>query len=190
VPARQPSAGRPKERSPERSFEELYAGNADRLVTLIYLVTGDVEEARDCVQEGFARAWLRWNTLRHGAEDPVAWVYTVSYRIAVSRFRRAVTHRLALRRLGARACDDALPGPSRALKPGRDGHARLAHGQRARILQQKIRCLTVEAVAGTLGLSVSAVKARLARGRAALLPLLSDPPTPATGMSLTPRSLP
>jgi len=151
VPARQPSAGRPKERSPERSFEELYAGNADRLVTLIYLVTGDVEEARDCVQEGFARAWLRWNTLRHGAEDPVAWVYTVSYRIAVSRFRRAVTHRLVLHYFGG---------------------------------------LTVEAVAGTLGLSVSAVKARLARGRAALLPLLSDPPTPATGMSLTPRSLP
>ena len=190
MPARQPSAGRPKERSPERSFEELYAGNADRLVTLIYLVTGDVEEARDCVQEGFARAWLRWNTLRHGAEDPVAWVYTVSYRIAVSRFRRAVTHRLALRRLGARACDDALPGPSADVLAVRDALARLPQGQRAVLVLHYFGGLTVEAVAGTLGLSVSAVKARLARGRAALLPLLSDPPTPATGMSLTPRSLP
>jgi len=185
VPARQPSAGRPKERSPERSFEELYAGNADRLVTLIYLVTGDVEEARDCVQEGFARAWLRWNTLRHGAEDPVAWVYTVSYRIAVSRFRRAVTHRLA-----AGDPDAALPEPSPDTVAVRDALARLPQGQRAVLVQHYFGGLTVEAVAGTLGLSVSAVKARLARGRAALLPLLSDPPTPATGMSLTPRSLP
>ncbi|MFZ0161725.1 MAG: hypothetical protein WAL50_22070 [Kineosporiaceae bacterium] len=40
-------------------FEDLYAGNFGRLVTQVYFVTGDVEEARDCVQEAFPRAWLR-----------------------------------------------------------------------------------------------------------------------------------
>jgi DNA-directed RNA polymerase specialized sigma24 family protein len=37
------------------SFEDVYAATADRLVRQIYRVTGDLEEARDCVQEGFAR---------------------------------------------------------------------------------------------------------------------------------------
>ena len=79
------------------SFEELYATAAARLVTQLYLVTGDVEEARDCVQEGFARAWLRWEALQRTADDPAAWIYAVSYRIAVSRFRRTLAHARALR---------------------------------------------------------------------------------------------
>lgn len=74
-------------------------------------MTGDVEEARDCVQEAFARAWLRWDGLAR-AHDPVAWVYTVSYRIAVSRFRRTMVHRRMVGRLAAGDRDAALPGPS------------------------------------------------------------------------------
>lgn len=58
----------------ERSFEDFYAASASRLVTQLYLVTGDQEEARDCAQEAFARAWLRWGTLGAEAVNPFGWV--------------------------------------------------------------------------------------------------------------------
>jgi DNA-directed RNA polymerase specialized sigma24 family protein len=35
-------------------FEDLYAAHLARLVTQVYFVTSDVEEARDCVPEAFA----------------------------------------------------------------------------------------------------------------------------------------
>jgi len=38
-------------------------GGLLRLVLQVYLVTGDVEKAPDGVQDGFARAWLRCDTI-------------------------------------------------------------------------------------------------------------------------------
>lgn len=85
-------------------------GGLLRLVLQVYLVTGDVEKAPDGVQDGFARAWLRWDTISRAGDDPVAWIYTVSYRIAVSRFRRRL----------------AQQGPAAGPQPagGRTGRAR------------------------------------------------------------------
>ena len=161
------------------SFEEIYVAAADRLVTQIYLVTGDVEEARDCVQEAFARAWLRWRSLCRGHDDPVAWIYTTSYRIAVSRFRRRLARDRAVRRLAAPAPSDK---PSPDAVAVRDALARLPHGQRAALVLHYYEGLTVEAIARILMITPSAVKARLSRGRAALLPWVSDRRTPPAGL--------
>jgi RNA polymerase sigma-70 factor, ECF subfamily len=61
-------------------FDEFYAETATRVVTQVYMMTGDLAEAEDAVQEAYARAWLRWP--RVGAyADPAAWVRTVAYRI-------------------------------------------------------------------------------------------------------------
>ena len=48
---------------------------------------GDLAEAQDCVQEAFARAWLRWDSLTDGRGDPVGWVKTTAYRLAISHWR-------------------------------------------------------------------------------------------------------
>ena len=174
--------------APGPAFEALYTATADRLVAQLYVVTGDVEEARDCVQEAFARAWLRWDQLCRRAEDPAAWIYTVSYRIAVSRFRRTVVHRRVVRRLAAGDPDAALPEPSPDTVAVRDALARLPQGQRAALLLHYYRGLPVNDVARTLGVTVGTVKSRLARGRAALQPFL-DPRTPAAGLPTVPGRL-
>jgi RNA polymerase sigma-70 factor (ECF subfamily) len=153
------------------SFEELYEGNFPRLVRQLYFVTGNVEEARDCMQEAFARAWLRWPRLVASTDDPVAWVSTVGYRIAVSRWRRNMLGRRLLRGLG-----DAMPLPG----PGPDAvaiaHAlsRLPHGQRVVVVLHYYEGLQVQQIANLLGLSASGVKSRLVRARKALGPMLSE----------------
>jgi len=154
-----------------RSYEAFYARAAGRLVTQLFMVTGDLEEARDCVQEAFARAWLRWGALSLEGGDPFAWVHTVAYRIAVSRFRRRLAHSRALRRMIPAA---NVPGPTPEVVAVRDAMATLPHGQRAALVLHYFVGLPVEAVAHTLGISPSGVKSRLARGRAALVPLLRE----------------
>lgn len=155
----------------ERSFEDFYAGSASRLITQLYLVTGDQEEARDCAQEAFARAWLRWDTLSRDSLDPFGWVYTVGYRVAVSRFRRRMTFQRALRR--TTPLPD-VPGPAPEIIAVRDALATLPQGQRAALVLHYYEGMPVEAIAGVLGVGASAVKSRLARGRAALAPLLGE----------------
>lgn len=168
----------------EESFAELYAATASRLVVQIYLVTGDVEEARDCVQDGFARAWLRWDALRRTADDPVAWIYTVSYRIAVSRFRRRLANGRALRWASAAREVPALPGPSAEAIALRDALATLPHGQRAVLVLHYYEGMSVDEVGQILQLKPGTVKARLSRGRAALRHLLVDPQSPPTGITV------
>lgn len=153
------------------SFEAFYSRSAGRLVMQLYLVTGDLEEARDCVQEACARAWARWDSLKGTADGPAGWVYTVAYRVAVSRFRR----RIALVRLWPRtATPHDVPGPAPDLIAVRDALTVLPHGQRAALVLHYYEGLSVEAIAAVLGLSVSGVKSRLARGRAALAQLLGE----------------
>jgi RNA polymerase sigma-70 factor (ECF subfamily) len=153
------------------SFEAFYAGSSGRLVTQLFLVTGDVEEARDCVQEAFARAWLRWDSIQRDTTGPFAWVYTVGYRIAVSRFRRRMACSRALRRTGPPV---DVPGPAPEMFVVRDALATLPQGQRAALVLHYYEGLGVDDVARTLGISASGVKSRLARGRAALAPLLAE----------------
>ena len=72
---------------PEAEFDAFYAVSAPRVMRQLLALTGDQSEAEDVVQEAFARAWLRWPTVRD-AESPEAWVRTVARRLAVSRWRR------------------------------------------------------------------------------------------------------
>lgn len=68
-------------------FEEFYAHSVKDLVGQVYLMTGDLHEAQDVVQEAFVRAWGRRARLRREA-GPEAWIRTVAWRLAVSRWRR------------------------------------------------------------------------------------------------------
>jgi RNA polymerase sigma-70 factor, ECF subfamily len=44
-----------------RGFDEFYAATAPRLVGQLFLLTRDMAEAQDCVQEAYSRAWQRWD---------------------------------------------------------------------------------------------------------------------------------
>lgn len=70
------------------AFDALYQASFRRLVAQIYAMCGNLAEAQDCVQEAFVRAWDRRRSLDVD-QGPEAWIRTVAYRLAVSRWRRA-----------------------------------------------------------------------------------------------------
>lgn len=80
-------------------FDAFYAESVGRLIGHLYAMTGDLAEAQDVVQEAFARAWERRTELDlNGA--PEAWVRTVAWRLAVSRWRKVRTALAFARRQG------------------------------------------------------------------------------------------
>src|SRR5215207_6166038 len=83
-------------------FDEFYQSAFGRLVGQVYLVTGDLGDAEDAVQEAFARASTRWAQVRD-FNVPEQWVRRVAMNLAVDGLRRARRRLSALARLG--------PGP-------------------------------------------------------------------------------
>ena len=152
-------------------FDLIYAANAPRLVGQLYLMIGDLAEAQDCVQEAFAKAWLRWDSLTDGRGDPAGWVKTTAYRMAVSHWRHWKAGVKALRKHGAPL--DA-PEPSPDAVALRDALAQLPKSQRVALVLHHLNDMRVEDVARELRVAPGTVKARLSRGRAALAVLLAD----------------
>ena len=54
----------------DEEFEEFYAHSVKPLVGQVYLMTGDLHEAQDVVQEAFVRAWGRRSSPRRGGRAP------------------------------------------------------------------------------------------------------------------------
>lgn len=158
-------------------FDEFYAASFSRLTGQLYAMIGDRDEAQDCVQEAFVRAWDHRAALAR-AEHPEAWIRTTAYRLAVSRWRR--------RRLARRPADRAVATPVQAEAADETRVALIAalrqlpDNQRQALVLHHLCDLPVQAVAREVGVPEGTVKARLSRGRAALAALLS-PDSTSTG---------
>ncbi|MPZ94771.1 MAG: SigE family RNA polymerase sigma factor [Propionibacteriales bacterium] len=151
-------------------FDAFYTASFGRLVGQVYAMCGNFTEAQDCVQEAFVRAWDHRKQLE-AAHAPEAWVRTVAWRLAVSRWRR--TRRSLLPPDRAH-----LPAPPR--EPGIAHTAlvaalkQLPEEQRRAIVLHHLCDLSVDEVARETEAPSGTVKARLSRGRAALAGLLTD----------------
>lgn len=154
----------------ERAFDAFYSASVGRLIGQLYAMTGDLAEAQDVVQEAFARAWERWGALDlDGA--PEAWVRTVAWRLAVSRWRRMRTALALVRRQGPPA---AVPPPDPHHVLLVQALRQIPEAQRRAVVLHHLCDLTVDQVAAETGCPAGTVKARLSRGRAALARLLAD----------------
>lgn len=155
----------------EQTFDDLYHASFRRLTGQLYAQIGDLDEAQDCVQEAFARAWSHRRSL-DAAQQPEAWVRTTAYRLAVSRWRRTT--------LGRRPADRAVGSASTSPAPSENHVAvvaalrRLPEDQRRALVLHHLADLTVADVARELGAPEGTIKARLSRGRAALVALLDE----------------
>jgi RNA polymerase sigma-70 factor (ECF subfamily) len=153
----------------EQRFEEFYDAVFGRLVGQLFLVTGDLHDAEDAVQEALTRAAARWTQLRE-YEVPEAWVRRVAMNLASDGFRRARRRLAVAVRLR----------PADADPPSLDGLAvtaalrELPASQRATVVLYHLLDLPVEQVAAELGVPVGTVKSRLTRARRALAAIL-DP---------------
>ncbi|MGN6577841.1 MAG: RNA polymerase sigma factor, partial [Nocardioides sp.] len=122
----------------------------------------------------FVRAWSHRAQLDR-AHAPEAWVRTTAYRLAVSRWRRTVRAR--------RAPDRAVQHQASPPQPNGDRVALIEalrqrpEAQRRALVLHHVADLPVAEVAREVGAPEGTVKARLSRGRAALLAILGEEPS-------------
>ena len=152
------------------TFDAFYSASFPRLVGQLYAMCGDFSEAQDCVQEAFVRAWDRQRQL-DGVQSPEAWVRTVAWRLAVSRWRRA---RRALTFAERSRAQTPLPGPDVDHTVLVSALRQIPEEQRRAIVLHHLCDLPVADVAAETRVPVGTVKARLSRGRAALADLLDE----------------
>ena len=154
-------------------FDAFYHATRHRLLHQMYAMTGNLADAQDCVQEAYARAWQHWERVAEHA-NPEAWLRTVAWRIAASRWRKIKNGINAMARHGP---------PMHAPEPSPDNVALVAalkvipEVQRRAIVLHHLVGLSVEEVAQETGVATGTVKARLSRGRNALAGLLRDDTT-------------
>lgn len=152
-------------------FDSFYAASVRRLTGQLYAMTGDLAEAQDVVQEAFVKAWDRRKQLAT-VSHPEAWVRTVAWRLAVSRWRRSRRAVIAWQRRGEPQTVE-LPEVDNAdliaaLK-------RLPAEQRRAVVLFYLCDMSVAQVSDETGAPVGTVKARLSRARTALAGYLGGP---------------
>jgi RNA polymerase sigma-70 factor (ECF subfamily) len=153
----------------EADFDALYSASFGRIVVQITAMIGSREEAKDCVQEAFVRAWGHRDRL-HRDLSPESWVRTTAYRLAVSNWRR--------RHMDRRADDRSLVTPVPQPSPDRvaleAAMATLPADQRRALVLFHFADLPVRDIARETGVSEGTVKSRLSRARTTLSSRLSD----------------
>jgi RNA polymerase sigma-70 factor (ECF subfamily) len=154
----------------DRRLREVYAAAYPRLVGQLTGVTGDPAEAEDVVMEAFARAAARPREFEE-LDNPEAWLRTVAVNLARSRWRRLLRRSHLLPQLVESEAYADLPDDRISLMAALRA---LPTAQREAIALHHLAGLPVAEVALTLGVPEGTVKARLARGRAALATLLSE----------------
>ncbi len=155
--------------SPEE-FTDFYAASFRRLVGQLYAMTGDRAESEEAVQEAFVRAWSHSGRL-DSLSSPEAWVRKTAWHIAVSRWQRARLGRLLMRSQPPPQVTDG-PSPDRVALI--EALRKVPAEQRRALVLYHLCELTVAQIADETGVPAGTVKARLARGRRALAPHLSD----------------
>lgn len=158
----------------EEEFTEFYTHSVRRLAGQLFLVTRDLHEAEDLVQDALVRAWNKRRQLDRD-HAPEAWVRTVACRLAVSRWRRV--------RRGRYAWDlydspTAVPGPDAATVDLAAALRLLPVRQRLCATLFYVCDLPVEQIATETGMATGTVKTHLSRARAALAGHFSSPSPP------------
>lgn len=149
-----------------RSFDAFYGATARRTLALARSLTRSWSDAEDLVQDAYADARRRWESV--GAmDDPAAWVRRAVVNRSASRWRRLGREVRALGRLagGGRAEAD---GPTLADDALWTAIADLSPQQRRVVALHYVDDRSVEEIAALLGCSTGSVKTHLSRARAGL----------------------
>ena len=168
----------------EASFDEFYLATRGAVLGQLTAMTLDRELAADTVQEAYTRAWQRWSRVSC-LGDPVGWVRTVAWRLAVSQFRRRAVANRVLRRLdphplAAEVAHDVSLDVVSALRALSAEHLRVL------VLHEMVG-RSVREIAAETGVAEGTVKSRLSRAREQLRAALGrdylDDPAPAVAGS-------
>ncbi len=162
-------------------FERFVDGCASGLLRTAYLVTWDLAEAEDLVQETFLRVARRWPRVR-GMDQPVAYARRILVNLAVDDAKRRSRRRSELDAADGARLDAYADGASARVLGAVDARAELlgalgvlAPRQRAVLVLRYFEDLSEAQVAELLGCSLGTVKSTASRGLARLRAALDEP---------------
>jgi len=146
------------------AFEDFFEAERARLFRALLLITHDVADAEDLMQEAFVRVLERWD--RVGTlDDPVGYLFKTALNLRRSAIRRAVT--AAARSMRPPADRDLIEGVLE-----RDDAMRLLASitkrQRAAIVVTELLGYSSEEAASILGIRAGTVRTLTSQARAAL----------------------
>jgi RNA polymerase sigma factor (sigma-70 family) len=143
---------------PTGGFEDWYRREHGRLAASLVVVAGDLDAATDAVDEAFARALDRWDSVSAMA-SPVGWTYRVALNVLRRRMRRAGLERRVAREAGTLAEPD-LPDNDLWQAVGR-----LPRRQRTAIVLRYVADLPEADIAAAMSITRGTVAATLAAAR-------------------------
>ncbi len=155
------------------NFHEMYVRHAPEVFRFALYLSGNRHDAEDITSETFVRAW--------NAAAPIRTETAKGYLLTIAR-------NVFLRGVRRRSRQAALDEETRDPRASADKHAehgselaevlarlqRIAEGDRAALLMRAVEEMSYEEIARSLRISVTAVKARVYRARAALADLRRD----------------
>ncbi len=163
------------------AFDALVRHTYRDTYTLAYRLLADPEDARDVVQETYLRAWRGLERYRGDAQF-TTWLYRITANTASTHRGRRGRHRTAsLDEHGFDVIDESRTGQPEAM--GESTFELQALGEALDRLPPKLRQAVVlkdvydlphDAIAAELGISVTAAKVRLHRGRKQLREILDE----------------
>jgi RNA polymerase sigma-70 factor (ECF subfamily) len=156
----------------DHDFAGFYAGVFPRLVGQLFLITRNLQDAEDVVQEAMARASARWARVRD-YDVPEAWVRRVAVRLAADLARRGRRRLAATARLASMRSMEAVEPPTDDLQLV-EALGALSLSQRQVLVLHHLVGLPVAEVAITLRIPVGTVKSRLKCARRTLAVRLAE----------------
>lgn len=148
----------------EHSFEDFFELEQERLLRLLWMVTGSLQEAEDIVQDAFLRVWERWPRVS-AMESPTGYLHHAAMNLFRNRHRRA---RLAIRKaVGADPPVDAF-GPVEDRISVSSALRGLTRKQRAALVLTDLLGYPADEAGRMLGVRGSTVRSLSSSARAAL----------------------
>jgi len=148
----------------ELAFEEFFELEQERLLRVLWMVTGSLQEAEDIVQDAFLRVWERWHDIG-SMESPTGYLHNAAMNIFRNRYRRA---KLALRKsVGTDPPIDAF-GLAEDRISVSNALASLTRKQRAALVLTDLLGYPAEDAGRMLGVRGSTVRSLSSTARAAL----------------------
>ena len=148
----------------ERPFEDFFELEQERLLRLLWMVTGSLQEAEDIVQEAFLRVWERWSNVS-AMDNPAGYLHRTAMNVFRNRYRRT---RLAVRKaVGVAPAIDAFGAVDDRVTVS-NALAKLTPKQRAAIVLTDLLGYPAEDAAQMLGIRGSTVRSLSSTARTAM----------------------
>jgi RNA polymerase sigma factor (sigma-70 family) len=148
----------------ERPFEEFFDLEQKHLLRVLWIVTGNLEEAEDIAQESFLRVWERWSTVS-AMDSPAGYLHRTAMNLFRNRYRRA---RLAVRKaVGVAPTVDAFGAVDDRVTVA-NALAKLTPKQRAAVVLTDLLGYPAEEAARMLGVRGSTIRSLSSTARAAM----------------------